>query len=329
VAKEILLYTGINNWSAEDFINQLEACKGVDISVRMNCPGGDVYAAYGMIAKFAEHKKGKQVKVDGMAKSGGFYFCCYAEDVTCLDVTDFMAHRAYYPSWIENDKEAFTDEIKAQLVKINNSLRAGIEAKIGAEKFKKVTGVSLDDMFSLDSRIDVNISAQQAKEMGLVSKIIPLTSDMKKEIDTLAYSHGIAAFSDTSKIKIENTNSNIKVMTAAEFKAANPEAYNAIVAEGVAAEKIRVKAWMAFNAIDPKGAEAGVLGDAPVTMDVIATMSIKAASNKALDNLQSDSAPAVTTPEVAATKPAEAAPKEARMNALLAEARKEMGLPTA
>jgi ATP-dependent protease ClpP protease subunit len=127
--KEIVLYTSINNYSAEDYITRLEAFKNNDISVRMNCPGGDVYAAYGMIAKFSEHKKGKEIKVDGYAASCGFFMCCAADNVECLDVSEFIAHRAALPAYVENNKDAFTPELKAHVNMINSQLRAIVEAR--------------------------------------------------------------------------------------------------------------------------------------------------------------------------------------------------------
>ena len=56
MATEILLYSSIYSFSAESFIKEMEAASGNDVVLRINTPGGDPQAGFGMIAKFAEHK---------------------------------------------------------------------------------------------------------------------------------------------------------------------------------------------------------------------------------------------------------------------------------
>lgn len=79
--KEILLYSSIYSYSITDFINQMEAAKGDEVKVRVNCPGGEVYAGFGAIAKFNEHPKAKSIQVDGRADSFAAIICCCAETV--------------------------------------------------------------------------------------------------------------------------------------------------------------------------------------------------------------------------------------------------------
>lgn len=55
-----------------------------------------------------------------------------------------------------------------------------------------------------------------------------------------------------------NTNINNNQMTKAEFKTANPEAYNEIFAEGVAQAYDTVGAWMAHVETDPKAVTEGI-----------------------------------------------------------------------
>jgi hypothetical protein len=251
-----------------------------------------------------------------MAMSGGFYFCVFANDVECLDVSDFMVHRAALPSYIENDPEEFTDDLKAQLNKINGSLRQGMEAKISADIFKAVTGVSYDDLFSLDSRIDVNISAAQAKQMGLVSKVNPLTSSKKSEIMSLSAQCGVAAFSDNKGFiiptifkavdKIEPITIKTNKMTVAELKTAHPEAYAAAVAEGVAAEKSRVETWMVYNDVDAKAVAEGIESGKTLSPKAAAEFGKKMFAKQTAATIESEAPEAVKTAPVAAAPTAEA-----------------------
>lgn len=302
--KEILLYSAIYGWTAEDFINRLEANSGNAITVRMNCPGGDVLAGYGMFAKFNEHKQEKKVKVDGAAKSMGAYFCAAASEVECLTVTEFLLHRAAYPSWLENDKAMFTDAMKASLATTNNHLRTVLEAKVNADLFKKVTGVSMDDMFSLDSRIDVVFNAEKALKMGLVSKVVPLTTAKKKEVQALAAEYGVAAFASEVTTEDEapeaNDNDNHKKpnkMTLAEIREKYPQAYADIVAEGVKAERIRVNSILAWHKVDPQGVLAMIKEGKEMTADVTQEMTVKAIGMTNLAAAQADGAPEVVPGE--------------------------------
>lgn len=250
MAKEILLYQPIYSYTAENFMRAMEDNKGQDICLRMNCPGGDVMAAMGMISKYNEHPGGKKVKVDGRAASMAAFFACMADDVECLDTSEFLFHRAAFPQWFENDKSLFTDEMKAMLQRHNDFLRASVENKIGGETFKKVTGKTLDEMFAMDSRIDVVMNAKQAQKAGLVSAVIPLNIAKRKEINAIAASEGIAAIYDetetiTAEIKTENK------MTIADVRA-NAEVYNALKADILAEDNDRVQAFYAFAEVDAK-----------------------------------------------------------------------------
>lgn len=301
MAKEILLYTSVSAWSASDFIASMEQCKNEDVCIRMNTPGGSVYDGYGIIAKYNEFPNKKQIKVDGRADSFGAYFLCYTDvnDVECLDVSTFTFHRAAMPAWFEADANYFTEEVKAQLNQINGTLRAALESKCTAAKFKSITGTSLDDMFSLNSRIDVKINAEQAKKMGLVSKVNKITPLKLAEIK--AYSLDLAA-ELTTHIQTENT----EVMTINDVRA-NTEVYNALKAEILGAEKIRVKAFAAWEKYDPKAVLAHIVNGDEYNEAVAAGLQVKALSATGTANMAAASAPEVNTPEAPA---AEATPSE-------------------
>src|SRR5690606_34151083 len=50
---------------------------------------------------------------------------------------------------------------------------------------KRLKGVSLDEIFSNDQRIDVFLSAQEALTIGLVDRIVEITPERKAEIDSI------------------------------------------------------------------------------------------------------------------------------------------------
>lgn len=294
--KEVLLYGPIYTYSAADFINQMEAAKNDAVDVRINTPGGDVLAAYGMIAKLQEHQGAVNIKVDGMAASAGAFLCCYADNVECLDVSSFLFHRAAYPSFIESNKDLFTPDLQAALAKTNSELRAAMESKMRATDFEKVAGTSLDDMFSMEGRKDVKLSAQQALKLGLVKKVNSITPEQKAEIEsrfmTIAASAGGYATPQTSLQKPKNK------MTLSELKAAHPEAYAEAVGVGVKQERDRVGAFMVFAAIDPEGVAKGIKEGTEMSATQTAEFALKATSKQGLANIKADNAQEVKPAEV-------------------------------
>lgn len=296
MAKEILLYTSFSTWSVADFITALETNKNEDISIRMNTPGGSVYDGYGAIAKFNEFPNGKKLKIDGKADSFGAYFMCHVPtaDVECLDVSTFTFHRAAMPAWFEASAEYFTDAIKAQLTTINGSLRSSIEGKVTAQKWKQVTGTPLDDMFSLNNRIDVRVNAEQARKMGMVGTVTKITPKKLQEIK--AYSLDLAA--EYEPLITAETEQKPQVMTIAEVKA-NTEVYNAIKAEVLTGEKDRIEALAAWSEVDPKECLTAIVAGTPYTAAFGAKMQVKAMSAQGLANIAAASKGEVKTPEAA------------------------------
>jgi ATP-dependent protease ClpP protease subunit len=304
MAKEILFYSGVYPFSVSEFINQMEQAKDGDVCVRLNTPGGETLTGMGIIAKYNEHPKGKKIKVDGQAMSFGAFMCCFADEVECLDSSQFLFHRSAFADWIEKDPTIFTDDLKAVLTKNNTALRAGMESKLDLGKFRAISGKTLDDMFSLDSRIDIRFTAEEARQIGLVQKVIPLNAAKKIEINALCGSAGMAAFYDVSVTPTVQPSNTKKMITASEFKTQNPEAYASIVAEGAAAEKERTGSWMAWMDTDPEAAAKGIDSGALVTQKVISEMSVKAVNKLAKAKAESENAPDVT-PAASAKAPTE------------------------
>lgn len=295
MAKEILLYTGIYSYSAANFIRELEDNKGEDICVRGNCGGGSMFDTYGMIAKFKEHPKAKSIKVDGIAASAFAYMILEtpASNVECLDVSTFLYHRAAMGYSVE-DEAAMGDAEKNILAGINKSIRAAMENRADNSRFHAITGKSYDELFSMDSRIDVILNAEQAKALGFVGKVNTLTDTAREEILALSTQFNVQAFA--TNIQAVVTPAKKEKMTAAEFKAAHPEAYATILAEGVKAEQTRVKVWAAWSGVDPKASMEGIKGGAEMTPDVVAEFQVKAASAANILGATAEGAPAIVTP---------------------------------
>ena len=291
--QEVLLYGQIYAQSSIDFINGISAVGEDDeLSVRVNTNGGDVLYGWGMVAKFNEFKGVKKIKVDGSAYSMGACFLAYAdvENVEALDVSEFLIHRAAYPSWYEDNY--MSDSEKENLKTINSSLHDAFKNRIDVNKFKEISGKTLKEVFSMDGRIDVFLTAQQAKQIGLIGKITKITPTKKAEIS--AINQRIAANYTGGKNKNTN-NFNPSKMTKEDFKREHPEAYAAIVNEGVTAERDRCGAYLAYITADKDAVIAGIKSGEQMSATTQAELNIKIvqAMNSNPPKLDADGKPIV------------------------------------
>lgn len=94
-----------------------------------------------------------------------------------------------------------------------------------------------------------------------------------------------------------NTNINNKQMTKAEFKSANPEAYNEIFAEGVAQAYDTVGAWMAHVETDPKAVAEGIQSQKKISETQREQLLVKQNSKSRVKSMIDESAEDVTPDE--------------------------------
>lgn len=311
----ILLYTRIYDYTAERFIQQLAATGNGPATMRINSGGGDVLSGWGMIAALVEYKGKKYIKVDGYADSMAANILFYVDEVECLDVSEFTLHRAAYPEWMEADKDTMNNDRWAELTRVNNHIRAAMEAKVDVAKFEQITGVTLDRLFSLDTRIDVQLTAEQALEIGLVSKINKITPEIEAFVAKNSTEMQLAAekirlpkvpakpAASTTTTAIPNNNKTRK-MTLAEFKSQHPDVYNEAYNEGVTAERDRVESWLEFNDVDAEDVSKGITSGEQISRKQMSAFVKKAAGLQGLKDAADANAPDVTTPE-ADNKPEE------------------------
>ena len=220
------------------FINSVNEFDGKKLVVRVDTIGGSPMSTYGMVAKLNEFDGDVLVKIDGRAYSSGFFFAAMIKNVEALDVSSFLIHRAAYPKWLE-ESSYFTDSEKENLKRVNAELRKRFEAKVDVEAFEKITGKTLDEIFSMDDRIDVYLSAKEAKKIGLIQKINKLTPTMRAEIDSKMFD--IAA-NYMPELENTNTKQKTKTMTVESLKEEHPEVYEAIISAGYSKKEAEIKA---------------------------------------------------------------------------------------
>lgn len=283
----------------------MEQAKNDPLTIRINSNGGNPESTWGMVAKIKEHAGRKLIKVDGRALSMGMFMLCYCDDAEALDVSQFLLHRAAYPVWIETSKDYMTDAMWESLKKVNALLRAGLEGKIDVQKFEQIKGVTLDQVFDYEQRLDVNLTAQEALQIGLINRVVEITPQKRAELTgyrNLMAAQGsdadfsfLAAAEPKPQQQITQKKNN---MTLAELKAQHPDVYAQAVAEGTNQERDRAGAWLEYNDVDPVAVKAGVAGGKEITKTEMVALTRKSFSAEMLSKAAAENAPEVTTPEV-------------------------------
>lgn len=259
MAKEVLLYGRIDSYSANEFHTALQEIEADgELLLRINSVGGSPEYGWGIISMWNEIKAPKKIRIDGQAHSAAAFILCYAENSEGLDVSEYLIHRAAYPQWMEQSAE-FDDATKGNLLRVNKSLETAFRNKVDIEKFEalpQMAGKKTKDIFSMDSRIDIYLTAKEAKQIGLINKVIPLTPSITAEISGYAKAASSTVF--VPKTELPKPINKQKQMTAEQLKSEHPEVFNAIAKSAVVAERDRVGAWMAFNDIDAVAVAKGI-----------------------------------------------------------------------
>lgn len=96
---ELLLYGEISDasWYGDEvtpkkFADDLAACAGKDLTVRVNSPGGDVFAAQAIYNQLKAYMGKVTVKIDGMCASAATVIACAGETVIMPSNTIYMIH---------------------------------------------------------------------------------------------------------------------------------------------------------------------------------------------------------------------------------------------
>ena len=314
---QILLYGPIWEYKAETFVQQVQEYEGEVLEVALNTPGGSPEYMFSMVRAFDRFEGTKRVEAQGKVYSGGFFFCCYADEVVALDTAQFMVHRAAYPAWLERDEELFTEFRKKNLADINKALETAFRNRVDVAKFESITGKRIKDIFSMDDRIDVPMNAKQAKQCGLVDSVVRITPKKRTQMkaaldeavqDAAAMYNGDFDFleippasndDDSENINTNENDDNMSQLTAEEIQSKYPQAYNAIFALGTAAgvkqESDRIAAWNAWYDVDSKAVTEGIKSgeeiSQPQVMELMRKSTMKAAG-KTLEDENAD------TPEV-------------------------------
>ena len=328
MAAEILLYDYIDQFSASNFVKELNTVvnKDDEITVRICTDGGDPSYMFAMISKLNEMPNKISGKVDGKAYSGGAYALCYMDNVECIETSEFLFHRAAYPQWYESNPDYFDEATRGNLDRTNKSLRKAMEAKLDIPAFERITKTTLDQLFSMDTRKDVYLTAKQAKAIGLVDNIVKITPQRKMQIETAIVNIAskrtgvkMAALKDPSSTENKTDMEITAIKTLEDLKTHLHEVYEMAIAKGVKKGKKkelkRVQAWLPFAIVDLDKVKVGIKSKKKINDDIKADFVLKAGGPDALKKLAESAAPNLPTTQPASPT-TEDAKKEAKKKEL-------------
>jgi ATP-dependent protease ClpP protease subunit len=290
--KEIFLYNGFYDYTMQALIQEMQLQKDMDdISVRMNSGGGSVFSAQGFFKEMQSRResgKTTTILVDGNASSCGFFSLYYADKVKILSTTKALAHRA--DMYIENESD------QNLVDKTNDELKTLMLSRTTSDRFKEVTGVSIDEIFDRVKRVEVWLTAQNLVDIGLVKteNVMVLTPALAASI-----SKNMSAYFGDFK---EQTNLNSTIIMA-EQNTKTPEA-------AIADERDRVSGWMSWLDVDANAVKAGIESGKTITAKEISEFSRKLADKSVLEALAANSITGIETPKTTELTPEAAHSKE-------------------
>lgn len=294
MAKEVLLYGEINAESSSQFINDcnnaLDLAPLQEVVIRINTEGGEVSYGHGAVKKIAEIGN-KKIKVDGMCYSMGAIALLYCNDVESVDTARFMFHRAGYAQWFEKS-EYFTEALKSNTEAINADAEKAFRKKIDVAAFEEIAGIKVKQLFSMESNPDedmIFLSAKEARKIGLIDKVVPLSENVKAFVNSKMQL--VSAKFNKFRVAAQEPEptQTRKIMNIQELRAQFPALYDEVfkagAESGVSAERDRVSAALVFNHLDPEGVKGIIASGKPMTATQQAEFALKAMSPKAAEDL--------------------------------------------
>lgn len=283
--QEVLFYGEISNFSVSSFIGRMREAKDSrkPVKILANSMGGDPDSGYGMIKTIRDFPFKKKMSVHGSAYSMMAFACLYVNDVECIDQSKFLFHRA--AAMFREDEQI--PAMRELLVTRNEDLRRAMEERLDIAAFERISGATLDQLFSMDDRIDVILNAEEAQEIGVVSEVISLPAVEMENINSrmMAASAGVGIHQlNIPKMKtLEELKEKHPELYAQAIEAGKKEAKPAdpqppakkeeknlsddekLLQAGIEKERQRVSAWQAFAEVDPKKVAEGIASGKDMT----------------------------------------------------------------
>lgn len=156
-------YIAQDSWFDDDitpkqFKAELSASNG-DVSVWINSPGGDVFAASQIYTMLKEYKGKVTVKIDGIAASAASVIAMAGDEILMSPVAMMMIHN---PSTLIWGEESDMIKAKEMLSEVKESIINAYEVKTNLSRSKISKMMDAETWFS----------AKKAVELGFADKVL-------------------------------------------------------------------------------------------------------------------------------------------------------------
>lgn len=177
VASEVLA-EWVGGVAPGPFVRELQALDVDTIHLRINSPGGDVFAARPMQQALREHPARIVTHIDGYAASAATLLALAGEEVRMAPGGFFMIHNAW--SWAVGNAEEFMS-VADLLEKVDGTLREDYMAKTGLGEDAVRAYMDDETWFTADEALDAGF-VDHVEERAAASA-------SAKEWDLSAYAH--------------------------------------------------------------------------------------------------------------------------------------------
>jgi ATP-dependent Clp protease protease subunit len=163
----------------ETFVRQLASMTG-PVSLRINSPGGEVFAARAMQQAMVEYGDEITVHVDGLAASAATFLAVSGTRCIMAPGAFLMIHNA---ATLAMGTAADMRQVANVLEKVDGSIAATYAAKAGQDAASFATLMTAETW----------LTAEEAVELGLADEIAPAGGPKAKAWDLTAYQHAPGA----------------------------------------------------------------------------------------------------------------------------------------
>ncbi len=193
-----------NYWggiTALDFVKELAAITAPNIDLRINSPGGDVFAARAMAQAMKEHPGTITAHVDGYAASAATFLVIAADSSVISDGAMFMIHNAWTVA--AGNAKDFAD-MASLLSRTDQTIVNDYMAKTGAT----------EEQIKLWMDAETYFYGQEAIDAGFITTLAASAPKNKIDWDLSAYAKAPVNEPDPSEHLLQQNQNRLRSMQA-------------------------------------------------------------------------------------------------------------------
>lgn len=161
----------------QSFVNELLAIDAPVIHLRINSPGGDVFAGRVMEQAIREHSSKIIAHVDGYAASAASYVALAADEVVVAPGAMFMIHKAWSVGWGNSDDLM---QLAALLEKIDGTLADTYVRETKNDRQQVLDWMAAETWFTADESVEHGFADRVAEAAKVANHV---------SFDLSAYAH--------------------------------------------------------------------------------------------------------------------------------------------